>query len=45
MRRDHLETSMKILLMTSSNHLDYSADCDCAVLDVTSRLLNRIFFI
>ena len=33
---------MKILLMTSSDHLDYSADCDCAVLDVTPKLLKRI---
>ena len=33
---------MRILLMTSSDHSDYSADCDCAVLDVTPKLLKRI---
>ena len=35
---------MKILLMTNSDHPDCMADCDCAVLDVTPALLERIRF-
>ena len=37
-----MEITMKILLMTSSDHPDYSADCDCAVLEVTPKLIKRI---
>lgn len=33
---------MKVLLTTESTNPDYSANCDCAVLNVTGKLLKRL---
>ena len=33
---------MKILLNTRSDNLEYNADCDCAVVDLTPSLLHQI---